>query len=169
MWDWFQESLGEVPTRIVDDRGRVHTVREEGYPEPERVMVEGELTKEQRRAIRDYERMWRHARSRGYHVVLGIALGVLATAAFLASSIMWSSGSVVHAATGMIFGILCVVVAIRNPVWMRRRIVLLHHAMFGAAGRCLVCGYEIGGVPSEADGCVVCPECGVAWRMGAGA
>ena len=26
------------------------------------------------------------------------------------------------------------------------------------------CGYQIAGMQSEADGCIVCPECGAAWR-----
>jgi hypothetical protein len=34
-----------------------------------------------------------------------------------------------------------------------------------AEGRCPGCGYELEGVPREADdGCTVCPECGAAWR-----
>lgn len=27
---------------------------------------------------------------------------------------------------------------------------------------CIACGYDIAGLPPEADGCSVCPECGVA-------
>lgn len=33
-----------------------------------------------------------------------------------------------------------------------------------ADGRCPRCGYEIGGVPADGDGCAVCPECGAAWQ-----
>ncbi len=32
-------------------------------------------------------------------------------------------------------------------------------------GVCPACLYEVEGVPREADGCVVCPECGAAWRL----
>ena len=33
-------------------------------------------------------------------------------------------------------------------------------------GRCPSCLYELDGVPTEADGCIVCPECGGAWKIG---
>lgn len=31
-------------------------------------------------------------------------------------------------------------------------------------GRCGVCAYDVRGLAPEADGCVVCPECGAAWK-----
>jgi hypothetical protein len=31
-------------------------------------------------------------------------------------------------------------------------------------GRCGSCGYDLGGIRPEGDGCRVCPECGGAWR-----
>jgi len=34
-------------------------------------------------------------------------------------------------------------------------------------GRCGVCLYALEGLEPEGDGCVVCPECGAAWRVGA--
>lgn len=40
--------------------------------------------------------------------------------------------------------------------WRARAIV--------AIGRCPSCGYELSQLPIEADGCVICPECGAAWR-----
>ncbi len=33
---------------------------------------------------------------------------------------------------------------------------------------CSSCWYDLSGQTPEDDGCVVCPECGAAWRMGAG-
>jgi len=32
--------------------------------------------------------------------------------------------------------------------------------------RCPSCAYRIAGLEAEDDGCVVCPECGAAWRVG---
>lgn len=32
-------------------------------------------------------------------------------------------------------------------------------------GKCGVCEYGVEGLTPEADGCVVCPECGAAWRL----
>jgi len=33
------------------------------------------------------------------------------------------------------------------------------------AGLCPHCAHGIAGIPSESDGCTVCPECGSAWRV----
>jgi hypothetical protein len=30
---------------------------------------------------------------------------------------------------------------------------------------CLICRYDLGGLAPEGDGCLVCPECGAAWRF----
>lgn len=32
-------------------------------------------------------------------------------------------------------------------------------------GSCFSCGYSVGGLATESDGCTVCPECGSAWRL----
>lgn len=34
-----------------------------------------------------------------------------------------------------------------------------------AAGHCPLCGYLIAAAPVESDGCIVCPECGGAWKQ----
>ena len=34
----------------------------------------------------------------------------------------------------------------------------------GAEGLCAACHYGLEAIPVEDDGCVVCPECGAAWR-----
>jgi hypothetical protein len=34
-----------------------------------------------------------------------------------------------------------------------------------SAIRLCLCGYDIDGLGTEPDGCVVCPECGAAWRL----
>jgi hypothetical protein len=33
-------------------------------------------------------------------------------------------------------------------------------------GHCGACRYDLDGSMFEDDGCVVCPECGAAWRLG---
>ncbi len=42
---------------------------------------------------------------------------------------------------------------------LRRRVVALTWY-----GRCGQCTFSLRGLPPESDGCVVCPECGAAWR-----
>ena len=32
-------------------------------------------------------------------------------------------------------------------------------------GLCPSCGYTLAGLPTEADGCTKCPECGAGWRL----
>ncbi len=32
-------------------------------------------------------------------------------------------------------------------------------------GQCPACGYDVADIDADADGCIVCPECGGAWRM----
>lgn len=39
-------------------------------------------------------------------------------------------------------------------------------ARLARIGLCLCCDYDLAGLPTEADGCTVCPECGAAWRLG---
>jgi hypothetical protein len=55
------------------------------------------------------------------------------------------------------------IAAFRFVVRRADRIHAIHH--MPAMGLCPACGYGIRGVPSEADGCTVCPECGAAWRV----
>lgn len=38
-------------------------------------------------------------------------------------------------------------------------------AAFLGEGYCPSCGYGIGGIRADADGCTVCPECGAAWGV----
>lgn len=33
---------------------------------------------------------------------------------------------------------------------------------------CVVCAYDLAALPPEEDGCLVCPECGAAWKLPAG-
>lgn len=53
-------------------------------------------------------------------------------------------------------------------VWKVRKRSSYTRRVFGGLlnqGRCPACDYEIFGLESEADGCIVCPECGGAWRV----
>lgn len=47
-----------------------------------------------------------------------------------------------------------------QSVWIARAFVRI--------GRCGGCGYCLAEVPRQSDGCRVCPECGVAWKIGSG-
>lgn len=58
-------------------------------------------------------------------------------------------------ATGMFFG----------SFMSRRRGITAVRACLRSAV-CPSCGYSLAGVPAEEDGCVMCGECGGAWRVG---
>jgi hypothetical protein len=165
MWGKLQANLGEVPTHVRDDRGAVHAVREGGYPSPGAMPAPPARGDPRARQIRAYLRMRRQAASPLYHLVLGSAIVPLALCAFVASTLMLRAGRPLYAVTALFFGGVCLFVALRNPTWMRRRAALMHHNLFGAAGRCLVCGYDISACKRDPDGYTVCPECGAAWRV----
>jgi len=40
-------------------------------------------------------------------------------------------------------------------------------AAYARAGYCGSCGYGLDGAQVADDGCILCPECGAAWRCGA--
>lgn len=48
-----------------------------------------------------------------------------------------------------------------------RRLVQRNSSLFAGypINWCLVCRYDLAGLPTESDGCVVCPECGAAWDL----
>ena len=41
-------------------------------------------------------------------------------------------------------------------------------ALRDAVPVCASCGYDMRGLPSDPDGCTLCPECGAAWKLGKG-
>ncbi|MCL4742688.1 MAG: hypothetical protein KJZ54_10850 [Phycisphaerales bacterium] len=50
-------------------------------------------------------------------------------------------------------------------IFVARRLLASEIARFiVGAGACASCDYPLAGVPEAPDGCVVCPECGAAWR-----
>jgi len=54
--------------------------------------------------------------------------------------------------------------------WIRQRMFSRIADIHLEHGKCAGCGYELRDLPTENDGCVVCPECNAAWnadRIGA--
>jgi hypothetical protein len=49
----------------------------------------------------------------------------------------------------------------------RRRIASIAAvaAAYTGRGHCASCAYNLNRLPPEPDGCVICPECGAAWRL----
>ncbi len=50
-----------------------------------------------------------------------------------------------------------------NALWWRR-VLPRHVQQILASGYCPSCAFSLEGLVVESDGCVVCPECGAAWK-----
>jgi ribosomal protein L37AE/L43A len=61
--------------------------------------------------------------------------------------------------------ILICITGVATANWIRDRAEAIRRSSI-RSGRCPSCGYPIDAIEPETDGCVVCPECGSAWRTG---
>lgn len=53
-------------------------------------------------------------------------------------------------------------------IWLSRRMIRRMNAPPASlADMCAACTHSLTGVSTDSDGCVVCPECGAAWRVSA--
>lgn len=105
--------------------------------------------------------------SRGSMVAIGVLVGVVGLALFLptflgmGAFILW-----VYAFPAMIGSALMIWTATRFRPRMPPVDAELLAAAVGAEGVCASCAYRLDDLPVEPDGCVVCPECGAAWKRG---
>jgi len=65
----------------------------------------------------------------------------------------------------MLVGIVSMLAAILAHRWFRSTLNDLRPFALGRRGFCVCCGYRVGDLPPEPDGCTLCPECGAAWRV----
>ena len=90
--------------------------------------------------------------------IVGAAVGIaiITGARFMPGLPMWVPGVVVAV-------IILTVASIRSARSAGRRAAAAAD-LFLREGRCAGCAYVLDGVAPAADGCVVCPECGAAWK-----
>ncbi len=137
---------------VTDDRGRSVPFR----------MVVGlsvshEIPKDTRREIEDQvkadfraDRRWKIELAIGLTVFMGILVALLVIPGIGYQPAMFALPPLV------------VVVF----VWSGRRYVRdRYHRVILAKQYCPSCGYRLVGARPEGDGCIVCPECGAAWRL----
>lgn len=153
---WFDSMLFGKSARFYDHRGRATKllgaapVGFDGDPANTGAVREARAAVRRHMSARDWGCLWAVAayvgmclvltfRNSGNGFELSKSLGILAVALGVPAAITWSSARV------------------RGS----RRIA----AALLAEGLCPQCGYGIGGVPAEGDGCSVCPECSAAWRV----
>lgn len=95
-------------------------------------------------------------------LLAGAVFGVPATIALV------REGVVAVAVLLLLVGLGCWTLAILRPVMLpreHRRKREQFRALLYADPYCVVCGYALAGLAIEPDGCVICPECGAAWRV----
>lgn len=119
--------------------------------------VSRQIPAETRREIEDQvrvdfraDRRWKIEIAIGATVFLGILVALLVIPGLGYTRAMWAMPPF----TVVIF------------IWAGRRYVRdRYHRVFLAKAYCPSCGYHLVGARAEGDGCIVCPECGAAWRL----
>ncbi len=97
-----------------------------------------------------------------------LILGITGVCAAYGLVIMWSPTSAWQVALNVVLAIIGGVAFWQGLLSLSRsmRIRYARRIMNAMAqeGLCCSCGYDLWGLPTESDGCVVCPECGAAWK-----
>ncbi len=151
-----------MPTTITDHRGRSHRVQDHRIAEARRGSSSHVPPAARARLLAAAQ-----GDIRSRHLIAGAVfcgLFALVPAAIVPLGMGYRGLSVVVPAIAASVAIgLAYVRSVRKRMtrWQRERI--LNAA--AEAGLCAVCGYLLYGLPREADGCTVCPECGAAWRV----
>jgi len=153
--------------KITDDRGQAHEVSR----------IAASPTELINRADRRHEIMRQLEKKTMKNVVFTETIGMLLISVpFLFGWFGFvqgirSSWSIEHLLFSFVAGVLGVVLliaAITRPKTLRREINRLGKELDlirRTDESCLVCRYALDGLQPEPDGCIVCPECGAAWRI----
>jgi hypothetical protein len=114
-----------------------------------------------------FELQWARAWSGAFGMLVGLStVFTLGVARWLLVPItgwpVWIGTIGPPVLAGILVWPLAPVVARFFRVWQATEI----RAAYLEGRRCAACGYDLAGLEREADGCVRCPECGGAWRVG---
>ncbi len=90
---------------------------------------------------------------------VGGVLVVISVMGVLASTWRWAANF-----NSVIFWVGVIALSLGMRLMVRRQVARQVAATAVAEGICGGCAYTLEGVPVEPDGCLVCPECGAAWR-----
>lgn len=96
-------------------------------------------------------------------VVVGIGCGILASVGAIVlvrSAGVRMNPGVMGGVSGMIPAVVMVISLMQAE---RARAAEIARA-YMSHGVCPGCAYTLGGLPTESDGCIACPECGAAWK-----
>jgi hypothetical protein len=134
-------------TKVVDDRGVTHAVRQPSNEEARGVLAEVEA--------QGYVQL---SALPAFFVVLAVLSGILLISDLVRGGPNWTM-------IRLVFCVLCFLVT----AWLSRHMVAARvgrrsrRAILNV-GRCPVCCYPRAGLERQADGAMACPECGAAWR-----
>jgi uncharacterized Zn finger protein (UPF0148 family) len=140
--------------KLIDDRERVHVIDFESWDASEHGDAREQLAIEHAASRFSYP-MTRQAM---LIAVLGVLAGmvILGTVGAALSWPLWSVQA--GGPLGFVGGTTLAAVLERKKSAQAARRQML------SCGHCPVCAFPIATLPPEADGCIVCPECGAAWR-----
>lgn len=147
------------PAAALDDRGRSITVL---APRDLKKAAEGadthraSLARHLRNAIKVESRRWTVA---GVLVPLGMSAAWIAALVFIR---FIRVHRIPGASMAVFWGGIAAIILV-SRVMARRRVSRELAATAVAEGLCGSCCYGLRDIPVDADGCVVCPECGAAW------
>lgn len=151
----FKHRITRRSSQIRDDRGLLQTMRLPDGPN-----LASSRSDPGQAVWREYRRVATNMSNPLYHLVIS------------GTCISLALGAAGHAYTNPADRLLYSVVAagltiagLSNPIWTRWRRDRMAREL-GWVRECLACTYAIDDLPPDVDGCVVCPECGAAWRMG---
>ena len=88
------------------------------------------------------------------------AAAVAATALAVVAWGEWDRAPVLAVVLAMFIG-----AALMRPWLLDQLVARIEARTAGAVPVCAACGYEMTGLAPQGEGCVVCPECGAAWRF----
>ncbi len=88
-------------------------------------------------------------------------LGIPLSPTYRIYSFRWWAEELVVA--GVMFGVPLLLLSV-SAYFVQKRQASLRASAAVEMGFCGGCGYKLAGLEREEDGCVVCPECGAAWK-----
>jgi hypothetical protein len=137
--------------RVHDARGQIVRVRDHT-----RLPTSFTLSREDRRALD----RWVGVRPIKWPTM--VVLAMLLVGCITSGAFGWFTSDSQHMAGAVV---VCVLFgfAFANRYW-RRHDLRRRRDFYASIGRCASCGYDLTRLPIESDGCIVCPECGAAWR-----
>ncbi len=159
-----------LSNKIEDDRGVRHAVRAVWLESPSRLSFRGttftafepeQMASLEARGVVVARRVLRHGSLGRRRALLQWTVILSAGGAILGLALAFGEGALALVPCAM-----CPLLLVAMVMLARSDRTVLDRKQLGDLPRCcLACTYNLEGVNAAADGCVVCPECGAAWKF----